>query len=174
MLEVMTNALTLFLFWLFARAALHKFRYATHYRQLVSSFLEGHGRTLPLVYLIAAVELGLALLVIPPATRALGFTGVSLLLAFYAALMAWHYLRGHVDLRCGCSGIDSQLTVGPALIARNLVCCAFALTAIAAPGAWPQNLLLAGCAVLVALALVAAYQLSDDLIAQAQAMEQDI
>lgn len=174
MLDVVTNALALFLCWLFSRAALHKFRYAPHYRHLVSSFLEGHGRRLPLVYLIATVELGLALLVIPPATRALGFTGVSLLLAFYAAMMAWHYLRGHSDLRCGCSGVDSQLTVGPALIARNLVCCAVALTAIAAPGAWPQNILLVVCALIVALMLVAAYTLSDDLIAQAQAMEQDI
>ena len=170
----MTNALALFLFWLFARAALHKFRHARHYRQLVSSFLEGHGRTLPLVYLVAALELVMALLVIPPATRALGCIGVSLLLAFYAAMMAWHYLRGHADMRCGCSGIDSQLTVGPALIARNLVCSAFALTAIAAPGDWPQNILLAVCALIVALMLVAAYTLSDDLIAQAQAMEQDI
>ena len=120
------------------------------------------------------MELGLSLLVIPPATRVPGIAGASLLLGFYAALMAWHYLRGHADLRCGCSGIDSQLTIAPALIVRNLVCGAFALTAMLAPVAWPQNILLAGCAVLVALVLVVAYQLSDDLIAQAQAMEQDI
>ena len=168
------NGLAFFFVWLFAVAALHKMRSPLYYQRLIASYgnVACVGRLL--VFLVAVCELSVALLVLLPTTRTAGFAGGALLLLAYAALMAWQYLRGHSDLACGCAGPESALTVGPALIIRNLVCACLALPAMALAKTLPVSLGGAAIALTVAFIAIFFYVCSDLLIANAQAMNQDI
>ena len=171
------NGLAFFFVWLFAVAALHKMRSPAYYQRLIASYgnVARVGRLLVfLVFLVAVCELSVALLVLLPTTRTAGFAGGAMLLLAYAAMMAWQYLRGHSDLACGCAGPESALTVGPALIIRNLVCACLALPAMALAKTLPASPGGAAIALTVAFIAIFFYVCSDLLIANAQAMNQDV
>lgn len=168
------NGLALFFVWLFAVAALHKMRSPEYYRRLMASYGNVAGVGTSLVLLVAFCELSVALLFLIPATRAAGFACGAMLLLAYAAMMAWQYLRGHGDMACGCAGPESALTVGPALIIRNLVCAGLALPAMALAKTLPASPGGAAIALTVAFIAIFFYVCSDLLIANAQAMNQDV
>jgi len=172
--EAIGNGMALFFVWLFAIAALHKFYAQDYYLRLMSAYTNtSHGSRF-LLLLVALCELSLALLLLVPATHAAGFAGAAVLLSAYAAMMAWQYARGRGDLQCGCAGPASSLTVGPALIVRNLTCACFATLAMASPAVLPGSLASAALALVVAVFMIFAYLCSDQMIANAQAMAGDI
>ena len=168
------NGLALFFVWLFAVAALHKMRSPVYYQRLIASYgnVASVGRLL--VFLVAFCELSVALSLLMPATRTAGFAGGAALLLAYTGLMAWQYLRGHGDLACGCAGPESALTVAPALFIRNLACAGLAIPAMALAKTLPISPGGAALTLTVAFFMIFFYVCSDQVIANAQAMNQDI
>lgn len=135
---------------LFAHAALAKFADRALLEQHLSVYGVPPALLPPATRALPLFEAGIAALLLSP-WRTLGAAlGAALLLA-YAATMAWHRTRGH-ELDCGCGG--EPLPVSWALVARNLVLAALALTATA-PLA-PRALGLADFAVLAAALPLAA------------------
>ncbi len=171
-----SNTLALFFCWLFAQAAIHKFRSPAYYAQLVQAYPLWVGviKERFTVCLIALTEMLLAVTMLVPSLRNIGFVGVALLLCGYALLMAWQIRRGAHDLSCGCAGPASRLNVGPALVARNLVCALLALLAIPTAGTGSGGPAMIVLSVLVAVFFVGVYLSSDQLIANAQAMAEEI
>ena len=172
--EAISNGIALFLAWLFAVAALHKLRSPEYFLRLVAAYLPGHTNSRLLVLLIGLVELSIAIVLFIPALQGAGFTAASAVLAGYAAMMGWQYSRGRADLECGCAGPASNLTVGPPLIIRNLVCVGLAVLAHASAGQLPGSLAGASLALVLAFFLITVYLCSDQMIANAQAMAGDI
>ena len=168
-----TIGVSLFLCWIFGAAGVHKLQSPAYYSRLVSAYLPSPGIARLAVPAIAVGELCVALALLLPASRSLGLAAAGAVLAAYAMSMTWQYLRGRADLECGCSGPASSVTVGPALILRNLVCAGLAASLVfsghAPPGAMGMAL-----AVFLALFLVFVYICSDQIIANAQAMAGDV
>ena len=172
--EVLNNGLALFFAWLFAVAALYKFRAPRYYQLLLTSHMPGlpFKRSIPVMLGIS--ELLIAILVLWQPTRAAALTGAAVLLLTYAATMSWQLRNGHADAACGCSGPGSELLVSPALVARNLVCVALALLSMTAAPGPGTGFLSAVLSLLVALVLISGYLLSERLIGNAQFMNQDV
>ena len=168
------NAGALLLLWLFALAGLYKLRAPTYYQRLMASYcgVPEVGRLL--VFSVAMCELTLALLLLLPATRSAGFAAAATVLLFYAVLIGWQYRRAGGNFDCGCAGPGAALRVGPALIARNLVCAGLALLAMRPAPDFPDSLAGAALAMTAAVLMIVAYLYSDQLIASAQAMNEDI
>ena len=168
------NGVALFLAWLFAVAGCHKLRAPAYYQRLLDAYLPGRRPALAALFAVALVELVLATGLLVPALRNSALVGAAALLSFYALMMAWQYARGRADLECGCAGPDSSLTVGPALIGRNLVCAALAMGASVSPpglgGGWAGGML----ALVLAVFLITLYLCAEQIIANAQAMAGDI
>lgn len=101
-------------------------------RSLFTQHLAAYGvpeATRPLlVWAVPLLEAATAVLLLTPGRVVAAALGLSLLLA-YGAAMGWHLVRGHV-LDCGCGG--APLAVSWALVTRNAV-----LAVIAAAGLWP-------------------------------------
>ena len=172
--EVLDNGLALFFAWLFAAAALYKFRAPRYYQVLLQSHLPGLPFKPLIPMFLAITELLIAVLVLWPPTRTVALAGVAALLIAYAATMSWQLRNGHADAACGCSGAGSELLVSPALVTRNLVCAALALASMtAAASAW-SGLLSAALSLVIAVALVSGYLLCERLIGNAQFMNQDV
>jgi hypothetical protein len=173
MLAPVTTGVALFLCWLFGAAAVHKLRAPAYYTRLVSAYLPAEGVARVAVPVIALTELCLALALLLPASRSLALVAAAALLISYALSMAWQYLRGRADLECGCSGPAATITVGPALIVRNLVCAALAGSLVYSGSAVPETMGVV-LAVFLALFLIFIYLCSDQIIANAQAMAGDV
>jgi hypothetical protein len=167
------TGVALFLCWLFAAAAVHKLRSPDYYRRLVSVYLPAPGVARVAVPAIALGELCVALTLLLPASRSIGFAAATAVLTGYALSMAWQYLRGRADLECGCSGPASTITVGPALILRNLFCAGLA-GALVFAGHGPLSLMSVALGVFLALFMVFVYLCTDQIIANAQAMAGDV
>lgn len=172
--DSISNGMALFFVWLFAIAAIHKLRAPQYYQGLISSYTSAAGGSRLLISAVALCELSVALLLLVPALQLAGFVGTVVLLLSYAAMMAWQYSRGRSDLQCGCAGPASTLTVGPALIARNMVCASLAIVAIAFTSPVSISLASAFLALVIAVFMIIVYLCSDEIIANAQAMAGDI
>ena len=168
-----TTGVALFLCWVFGAAGVHKLQSPSYYSRLVSAYLPAPGLARLAVPAIAVAELCVALALLLPAWRSLGLAAAAVVLAAYAMSMAWQYLRGRADLECGCSGPASSVTVGPALILRNLVCAGLAGSLVFSGNA-PLGVMGMALAVFLALFLVFVYLCSDQIIANAQAMAGDV
>jgi hypothetical protein len=172
--ELISTGVAWFLAWLFGWAALHKFRAPAYYMRLI----QAHVPQLPggslLVWVVAALELAIALALVVPLWRTAGLQAGAALLVAYAALMSVQLARGVTDMQCGCAGPASSVSISVALVVRNLVCAALALLALAplagVPVGPPGTMLsafVAGFAVLV-------YLCSEQLISNAQQMAGDL
>jgi len=166
--DLISIGLAWFLAWLFAAAALHKFRAPDDYRELLGAYLPGLPSSRVFVWLPASLELGLALLLLLPQLRSVGLAGGALLLLAYAGLMGLQLARGNTDLKCGCAGAASSTTVSPVLVVRNLVCALLALAALA-----PSVLVSAGLAgmvlsIFIAVFSVVIYLSTEQIISNAQ------
>ena len=81
----------------------------------------------PFVRILPVVELGAALALLLPATRALAAATLIALLVVFAAAMAINLARGRSDIDCGCFiGVQKQ-RISWALVVRNLVLAGFGL-----------------------------------------------
>lgn len=168
-----TTGVALFLCWIFGAAGIHKLQAPSYYSRLVTAYLPSPGLARVAVPAIALGELCVAVALLLPAWRPLGLAAAAIVLAGYALSMAWQYLRGRADLECGCSGPASNVTVGPALILRNLVCAGLAGSLVVSGNA-PLGAMGMALAVFLALFLVFVYMCSDQIIANAQAMAGDV
>ncbi len=168
--DLIGNGVIWFFSWLFAMAAIHKFRAPEDYlpplRAYFSVFPVGQWAVL----LVAVMEASLALMLLLPQTRLYGLLGSAIVLSVYAGFMAVQIFNGHRDLRCGCARAASRVVVSPALVLRNLVCAGFAILALA-PGAIVQaGFAGLGLSLSVLIFMVAVYLCSEQLIANAQQM----
>jgi hypothetical protein len=168
------NGVALFLVWLFAIAGAHKLRSPAYYQRSVASYCGVARGGKLLVLTLALGELSLAMLLLIPAARIAGFAGGAIVLLVYAGLMWRQYKRVGGNLACGCAGPASALAVGPALVIRNLVCAGAALLAMAPARGLTDSLANAVLALIAAVLMIAVYLCSDQLIASAQAMNEDI
>lgn len=172
--DVIAFGITGFLVWLLLLSAWHKLQQPAYYRELVAAYLDGLRVGRVLVPVLAALEGGLALLMLIPATRPLALAACAGLLLAYALLMLARLLAGRRDLRCGCAGPASDVTLSPALVLRNLVCVGLCLAAMPlVPG--PLGLSLTAVAALsVSLFLVVLYLGCEQLIGNAQRLARGI
>jgi hypothetical protein len=163
------NGLAWFLLWLFAQAAYHKLGAPQYYRQLMTRYAGGTAGGIA-VWLVAAVEAGIALSLLVSRWRTAGLAVAAALLLFYAGLMASQILRGSIGMQCGCAGPESQLGISWALVIRNLVCAGLALLAITSPAGGGGGWLGAGLSLFVAAFAALVYVTSEQIISNAQWM----
>lgn len=117
----------------------------------------------PMSYMLPALELAAAVLLLPPATRALGALLALVLLAVVTGAVAVNLLRGHTDVGCGCGGLEDEQPLSWALVVRNALLAA-AVSSAFVTGAdraftWLDFLTIGAGAVSLYLTYVAANQL---------------
>ncbi|MBR9910082.1 MAG: hypothetical protein GYB33_06990 [Gammaproteobacteria bacterium] len=168
---MLSNTLAFFLLWLLAAAGLHKLLPANagYFQQV----LRGYGIPLPWLArcmpLLGLLEIGIGIALVVPASRVAGGIAAGALLSAYLLLLVRQLLRGQRGAKCGCAGPDSDLRVGPALLARNaiLVLMALLVAQLAAgvgSGAFGYWLL----SLLAASMLVVVYLSAEQLLKNAQ------
>ena len=170
---IFSNSLCLFFAWLFGRGVVHKLSALDYYRELVASYVPIRGAAAALLGLVIVLELTLVALLLLPCSGAMGLGGSALLLGIYAAFMTWQLCQGRTAMSCGCSGANYPLVISPALVLRNVACAIVALLAAAYAehwGTWPQLLM----ALVLALLLAAACLLFEQLLANAQYMNEEV
>lgn len=75
----------------------------------------------PLSFAVPALELGVALALWFPATRAPAALAGTTLLLVYAAAILVNLARGRRDLDCGCAGPAERRPIAPWMVIRNLL-----------------------------------------------------
>ena len=128
----------LFLVWLFALAAYHKFTHLTYYSELLLEYLPTNGSTLlPPAALkrvaapvLAAMELSVAVLLLVPASRTIALLMAIALLSMYATAMLVQLILGRRQLNCGCAGPASNTRISGVLVVRNIVLVLLAVAAL--------------------------------------------
>ncbi|MBE9537526.1 MAG: hypothetical protein IMF06_00510 [Proteobacteria bacterium] len=168
--DLLGIGMALFLAWLFAQAAIHKLRAPNVYRRLIAVYLEADTVGRPVVWLIASVELILAVLLLLPVSRHTGLAGSAFVLFAYAGLMAMQLARGRHDLQCGCAGPASTATVTPALVIRNSVCAFLALLALAPAVDVAPSAIGTGLTLFITIFSILIYLSSEQMISNAQQM----
>jgi len=152
---------------LFAVAATHKLRDMTTFRGTFADY-----RLLPDVAAraVPAGEAAVALLLVAPATSALGKAAAVALLVAYAAAIGVNLARGRRHIDCGCGGPHARRPIGPGLVVRNTLLAGVALAALAPvyerPLVWVDGLTISGAV----LALAALYVAADRLMAYGPAL----
>ena len=167
------NTFCLFFAWLFGRAVVHKLSAPAYYRELMAAYVPIPGAAGTFLVLAIALELALVALLLLPGYRSIGLTGCALLLLIYAALMAWQLWRGRVGMSCGCSGANSTLVISLPLVLRNIACAILAFSATlytVSWGGWSQMVV----ALSLALILATGYLLFEQMLANAQYMNEDV
>ena len=152
---------------LFAVAAAHKLRDMAAFRGTFADY-----RLLPdaAAWAVPAAEAAVALLLVAPATSAVGKAGAVALLVAYAAAIGVNLVRGRRHIDCGCAGPHARRPIGPGLVVRNTVLAAVALAARAPvydrPLVWVDALTVSGAV----MALAALYVAADRLMAYGPAL----
>lgn len=163
-----------FLAWLFATAAYHKTRSSVDYFELMRAYVPGLRGGRALVWLVASVELGVAILLVMPAWQKAGLLGSVVLLLTYAALIAVQLARGKTDVRCGCAGLDSTMAISKPIVLRNVICAVLAVICLSPSGAAPTSFAGVSLSIYVALFLIILYLCSDQLASNAQQMAGEV
>lgn len=162
--------IAVFLAWLFVSAGWHKLRSASAFTVILTQYLAAASDRQWLVYALAISELALAVLLLVPATQVAGAILAAALLTLYAGAMSWQLAKGRRDLRCGCAGPASEVTVSPSLVTRNLLCAACALILVVPAPGLTMSAAPLGLVAFVGGFLVVLYLCSDQLIANSQQM----
>ena len=120
-LSVLSDAMAIFVLWLFMSAGIHKLKPENkdYYDQLITDY--GVKRLFGswLFMVVGLIEVITALLVIPAATRDIGATLSIILLLTYMLVMGAQLIQGKTDLDCGCAGPGSRIKVSKWLLIRN-------------------------------------------------------
>lgn len=150
-------------------AAWHKVSEPNAFLAALAAYRIAPGGIVPaLSRLLPAVEVGLALGLLVPATRVPALAGTGALLLLYGGAIALNLLRGRHYIDCGCGGGTHPLSWW--LVARNalLATVAFAATSPvqARPFGWLDGVTL-GAGI---LAFYGAYLMADELMRQAARM----
>ena len=149
---------TLFLVMLFASASAGKFRALVEFEGVVGNYrLLPAAMVRPAAISLPVAELGVALLLLVPATRGFGGIAAAELFVLFAAAMGINLLRGRREIDCGCFRTAHRQYLTTWHLVRNAVLALFAvaLALPAAPrGIGPVDL---GLAALGAVALYLVY-----------------
>ena len=142
----------------FAVAGVAKLRDADAFAGVVANYRVLPDRlTRPVAWLLAPLEVALALCVLVPVTRAPAAAALAVLLLLFAGAMAVNLRRGRTGIDCGCAiGLLKERISWP-MVARNLALAAIAASlALADPVARPLGWLdwftivaATGCALLL-------------------------
>jgi len=168
--DVISSGVAFFLAWLFGLAAVHKLRDRQFYAALIGRYLPAGLARPSMVLVVALLEGGTALALLPVVTRGIALALAMLLLLAYAGLMFLQWVRGKADMRCGCAGPASELTVSPALVARNVTCACLALAAVFPVATIAPGWLGAALSLMIAAFLAVGYLCVEQLIGNAQRM----
>ncbi len=169
---IIANGLAWFLVWLFAQAAVHKLGAPQYYRQLMTRYAGYAGGGIA-VWLVAALEMAIAVALLLPQWRAPALVAAALMLLGYAMLMARQILVGKADMQCGCAGPDSALGISWSLVVRNGVCATLALLAMSAGGSEAGGWAGVALSLCIAVFLSLFYLTSEQVISNAQWMAGD-
>jgi len=172
LLQLLSIANALFIFWLFAQGAIHKLNPANdlYFSSLITEFGWGDIKLASLIAkFVGLVELVVAFAIIYPPTRALAALIAIALLFGYLTHMAYQLYQGRRDLDCGCAGPGAKVKISGQLLVRNTVLIAvtfFCITAAenAASGLWLLGTLLAVIGIII-------YLSSEQLIGNAQKLK---
>jgi len=124
LLQLMSIATALFMFWLFAEAGLHKLNPANelYFSSLIKEFGWANLKIAALIAkLVGLLELAIAVAIVIPATRTTAAIIAGNVLFIYMLHMAFQLYRGRRDLDCGCAGPAGQLKMSGHLVIRNLL-----------------------------------------------------
>lgn len=119
---------------------------------------------------VVVAELGLAVSLVLPATRAPAAPGVAALLLLYAAAVAVNLARGRRHIDCGCTGPAQRRPLSGRLVARNAALAAAAFLLLIPPT--PRDLgLLDGLSIGFAIAALALLHASAERLAELSTRE---
>ena len=152
---------------LLGSAALHKARDLAVFGELLRAY-----RVLPaglaLPWLVPLLELALAALLLPPATRAASALAGCALLVLYALAIALNLARGRRALACGCGGANERRPIAPWMVWRNSLIALVLVGALAPWGARPLGFTDAVTVVFGLLTVALIYLCIDQLMGNVQ------
>jgi hypothetical protein len=166
--ELIITGVAWFFAWLFAVAGLHKLRSPGYYRALLGRWFPGAPGVRAGIYLVASAEFCVAAALIVPAWRDAALLAAAMLLLLYALAMGLQLASGRSNIKCGCAGPGSGLTISPPLVMRNLFCAAAALLALLPAQSVQPGVAGAVLSLCITAFLVAGYLTSEQLILNAQ------
>lgn len=166
--DPVSSGIAWFLAWLFGLAALHKLRSTPFYMDLLAGWFPGIAVGAALVRVSAALEGAVMVALLVPQARAAGLLAAAMMLLVYAAAMGLQLAQGQRNMRCGCAGPASDVSISPALLVRNFLCAALALAAIVPGVITSMNISSLSLSLAIALFLVLSYLTSEQMIANAQ------
>ncbi len=172
--DVLAYGIAGFAAWLLGISAWHKLRFSSFFTELASTYLGGASVPSLLIRFLATVELVVAIALLIPSLRVLALGAAAGILLAYALLILSRILAGQRDMRCGCAGPASQLTLSPLLVVRNLLCGVLLLAAVPVLVTPLGPLLTFALAVSVSTFLVVLYLCCENLIANAQQMSKGV
>lgn len=156
---------------LFASTAQHKFREGVRFEAQLSEYrLLPEPLVAPAAKVLAALELVIALALLPPATRDPAALGAAALLALYALAIAVNLQRGRDHIDCGCG--DAPTLLSPWLLLRNAMLVAAAAVVALPEGARATGVLDWVLGGLGFLALVLLWAVVELLLANASALRE--
>ena len=172
LLQLISIATALFMFWLFAQAGIHKLdpKNDLYFSSLIAEYGLGNEKIASLIAKFVGVfELAIAVAIVIPATRAEAAIVAAGLLFVYMMNMAFQLYQGRRDLDCGCSGPGGELKMSGHLLVRNFVFVLIALLCLSpsnnsAVGLWVLGTLLAIIGIFINLS-------SEQLIGNAQKLK---
>jgi hypothetical protein len=106
---------------LWAGAALHKLRDLGLFVEAFAAYRIVPPQLARLAALVPFMELSVACLLLPVATRPAAALAGTLLLLLYAGALALNLARGRRDLSCGCGGPNDKRPIAPWMVWRNLL-----------------------------------------------------
>lgn len=121
-LTFLSDASSIFIFWLFAVAGSHKLNPNNdgYFSDLLEEYgIKNSSVALSIAKAIGTVEIIIGVAIIVPYTRSISAVFAMAILFTYLLVMAKQYFEGKRDLDCGCSGPGSELKIGPAVLIRN-------------------------------------------------------
>jgi len=119
---------------LFAIAAVHKLRAPAVFRASVQAYkILPEALLTPAAFILIALELMAAAMVLVPRARLAGFAVLAGLLLVYSAGIGVNLYRGRTDIDCGCNGPASRQQISGWLVLRNLVFTGLVLLAMIPP-----------------------------------------
>jgi len=158
-LTFLSDASSLFIFWLFAVAGSHKLKPDNdrYFSDLLEEYgISNNGVALSIAKFVGTVEIVIGIAIVVPYTRSIAAVFAMAILFSYLLLMATQYYQGKRDLDCGCSGPGSDLKIGPAVLLRNSLLLVVAASCLNSSnglfsGYWAFSILLSLCGILVYL-----------------------
>ncbi|MFK8021167.1 MAG: MauE/DoxX family redox-associated membrane protein [Pseudomonadales bacterium] len=171
MINILSDAGSLFLLWLFVLAGAHKLQPANtqYYKQVIGTYgFERLADTRGFLFALGFSELAAGIAIALPSSRMLGAAMICIFLTGYLALIAAQLLQGRKDLDCGCAGPLGGTKVGKELLVRNALLLGMAMFCLFNSSSAFANTEAWSLIIPLSLLTVICYLCSEQLIANAQ------